>query len=30
MVEEAIGKSKGVVGNKNGIGVEIGSKNSKA
>jgi len=29
MVEEAAGKGKGVVTNKNGLGVEIGSKNSK-
>jgi hypothetical protein len=30
MVEETAGKGKGVVTNKNGLGIEIGSKNSKA
>jgi hypothetical protein len=29
MVEEAVGKGKAVVTNKNGLGVEIGLKNSK-
>jgi len=30
VVEEVARKGKGVVTNKNGLGVEIGSKNSKA